>query len=277
MALKLTRKMPGVEGAILAGNTLTFRLPIGLTFHQVFFEYAMLATATPVALEDAFGEIRVLKNGRPTWAIQASELDKMNQFQSRQPALGILTLDFDRYNLRTRPAEEYTSVGTGAKEDPTPLTTFVIEMDIKAGSAITGGTITARAKQSDSRVLGMFKKIRRYNHVFTGAGIVEIADYPRGELINSIAMFESANDIDAIRVERDNFVLFDRSKELNARIQSDGVRTPQADVFAIDTSEDGNGTDQFVTEGVSDFRFFITIDGAMTITSLVEYIGSLGL
>lgn len=275
MGLKLTRKMPGVEGAILAGNTLTFRLPIGLTYHQVFFEYAFLATATPVALEDAIGEIRILKNGRPTWAIQASELDTRNQFDSRAAALGILTIDFDRYNLRTRAAEEFTSVGTGSKDDPTPLTTFTIEMDIKSGSAITSGSITARAKQSESRVLGLFKKIRRYTHVFTGAGIVEIADYPKGDLINSIAMFESANDIDSVRFERDDFVMFDRSKELNSRIQSDGVRTPQADLYVIDTSEDGNGVDQFVTQGVNDLRFFITIDGAMTITSLIEYIGAL--
>ncbi len=275
MSLKLTRRAPGWEGTIVAGNTLTLRLPIGLTYHQVLTEYSFLATATPVALGDAVGEVRVVANGKPIWNIQASELDSLNQYESRAAALGILTLDFDRYNLRTRPAEEFTSIGTGSKDDPTPLTTFTLEMDLKSGSGVTGGTLASRLRQDDSRILGFFKKRRRFIHQFTGAGVVEIADYPKGDLINAIHWFESANDIDNVQLQRDTFIMFDRSKELNARIQTDGVRTPQADIYVYDTCEDGNGTDQLVTQGVSDLRFFLTIDGAMTTTSIVDYVGVL--
>lgn len=275
MALKLTRRAPGWDGALLAGNTLTLRLPIGLTYHQVFTEYAFTDGGVPVALADAVGEIRVVANGRPIWNLQASELDTLNQFDSRSAAQGILTVDFDRYNLRTRQAEEFTSLGTGAKDDPTPLTTLTLELDLKAASGVDGGSIRSRLRQSDSRILGLFKKRRRYIHQFTGAGTVEIMDFPKGDLINAVAMFESANDIDNVRLERDDFIMFDRSKELNSRIQTDGVRTPQADLYVLDTTEDGNGTDQIVTQGVNDLRFFIEIDGAMTITSIVDYIGSL--
>lgn len=275
MGLKLTRRAPGWEGSAVAGNTLTLRLPIGLTYNQVYTEYAFLATATPVPLGNAIGEIRVVANGRPIWNIQASELDRINQFEGRSAAQGILTIDFDRYNLRTRAAEEFTSIGTGAKDDPTPLTTLTLELDIKSASAITSGTLTSKLRQSDSRVLGAFKKMRRYVHVFTGAAIVEIADFPKGDLINGAHFFESANDIDNLRLERDNFVMFDRSKELNARIQTDGVRVPSADLYVYDTCEDGNGTDQLVTQGVNDLRWFFDIDGAMTITTLLCYIGAL--
>lgn len=274
MALKLTRKLPGIDGSVVAGNVLTQKLPIGLTYHQVFIEYAFLATATPTALEDAIGEIRLMMNGKPVWAIQASELDKKNQFESRSAALGILCIDFDRYNLRSRGAEEFTSIGTGAADDATPLTTLTLEFDVKVN--ITSGTFAARARQSESRVLGGFKKIRRYTYNVPGASTdFQIDNIPRGDLINAVYFFESANDIDNLRLERDNFIMFDRSKELNARIQTDGVRTPLADLFVFDTAEDGNGTDQLVTQGVKDLRWFLSPDGAMTLTAVVESIGGL--
>ena len=278
--LKITRKAPGVDGSVVAGNILTWRLPIGLTHNQFYIEYAFLATATPVAFEDAVGLVEIEANGKPIWAIQASELDIVEQFHGRNAFAGIATIDFDRYNLRTRGAEEFTSMGTGAADDPTPLTTLTVKLTLKSGSGVTSGTLTARMRQSDPRKLGLFKKLRRFTHQFTGSGTVEIDDLPKGDLINAIYHFESANDIDSIRMERDNFIVFDRTKELNARIQSDGVRVPQANLFVIDTSEDGNGTDQLTTRNddgtkINDLREYIEIDGAMTITSIVEYIGTL--
>jgi hypothetical protein len=276
MPLKITRRAPGWEGSIVAGNTLTLRLPIGLTFHQVYIEYSFLdAGAVAVLLATAVGEIRVLANGKPIWAIRASELDLKNQFEGRAAAAGILTIDFDRYNLRTRPAEEFTSIGTGAAGDPTPLTTFTVEMDLASAGAVASGTVSARIRQSESRPLGLFKKLRRYVDAYGGSGTFEKADYPSGDLINAMYFFESANDIDRLRLERDDFVMFDRTKELNTRIQSDGVRTPQSNLYVYDTAEDGNGTDQLVTRGVNDMRWYFEIDGAMTITTLAEYVGSL--
>lgn len=275
MGLKLTRRAPGWEGAIIAGNTLTLRLPIGMTFHQVFTEYAFTASAVPVLLANAVDDIRVMMNGAPQWLLSALALDIKNQFEGRNAAAGILTIDFDRYNLRTRAAEEFTSVGTGDPTDTTPLTTLTIEFLLKTGSGVDSGSLVSRIRQSESRPLGFIKKVRRFVNQFTGAATVELDKFPKGELVNAVYFFESANDIDSLRLERDNFVLFDRTKELNARIQSDGVRVPQGDLFVHDTAEDGNGTDQIVTAGVNDFRYFVEIDGAMTITSLVEYIGPL--
>lgn len=280
MGLKLTRRAPGVDGTIVAGNTLTLRLPIGLTYHQVYLEYAFLTGgAADVPWATAVSELRVVANGKPIWAVRGSDLDTKNQFDGRAAfaaaAGGIATIDFDRFNLRTRPAEEFTSLGSGAANDPTPLTTLTIEIDLAVGGTVASGSLTGRLRQSEARPLGLFKKVRRYTHVFGGAGTFEIDDYPKGDLINSIAWFESANDIDRVRLERDDFVMFDRTKELNSRIQTDGVRTPQTNLYVFDTTEDGNGTDQLVTQGVNDLRFFMELDGAMTITSVIEYIGSL--
>lgn len=282
MPLQLTRRAPGWDGNIVGPNTVTLRLPIGLTYHQVYTEYVFNAGA--LALEDAIDEIRVVLNGKPTWNLQASELDTYNIFSGRSAAGdiagGIIVLDFDRFGARMRSSEELTSLGTGDANDETPLTTLVLEMDLNA--AVTSGTLTTRLQQSQSRILGLFKKIRRFINAFGGAGTFEIDDFPKGDLINAVYFFESANDIDRLRLERDDFVMFDRTVALNNRIQTDGVRVPQADLFVYDTTEKGNGVDQLLTRQangqlVNDLRWFLEIDGAMTVTSLVEYIGSLEL
>jgi len=144
-------------------------------------------------------------------------------------------------------------------------------------AAVVSGTLDSRSRVSEARPLGIFKKLRRYVDAFGGSGEFQLDDFPKGDLMNMVLFYESANDIDRLRLERDNFVMFDRTKELNARIQSDGIRTPQANLYAYDTSEDGNGSDQLVTRGVNDLRWFLTLDGAMTVTTVIEYLGSLEL
>lgn len=277
--LKLTRKMQAWDGNIAAGNTLTLKAPIGLTTHQIWTEYSFAdACCCAVALEDALNEIRVLINGRVIWNIQASELDILNQFEGRAAAGGILCIDFDRFNLRTRIGEELTSIGTGLMDDPNPATTFVIEADVAAG--VVSGSLDSRIVQSESQKLGLIKKVRRFTETFTAAGEVEIADYPKGDRINMVAWFESANDIDRARLLVDNYEMFDRTKELNSRIQTDGVRTPQTNLFVYDTTEAGNGADQLLTrypngQRVNDLRFFLTLDDAMTTTTILQYLGAL--
>ena len=55
MSLKTTRAMPGWEG-VVAGQTATLRLPIGLTYHQLW------TTFTGVTLAQ-MDELRVVANG----------------------------------------------------------------------------------------------------------------------------------------------------------------------------------------------------------------------
>lgn len=280
MALQLTRRAPGWDGNIVGPNTVTLRLPIGLTYHQVYTEYTFNAGA--LALADAVGEVRVVANGKPIWNIQASELDTYNKYNGRSAAGtiagGIFIIDFDRYGLRMRGMEEFTSLGTGVSDDPTPITTLVIELDLKA--AVTSGTLASRLNQSASRTLGLFKKLRRYVNAFGGSGTFEIDDFPKGDAINAVFFGNNANNIDRIRLERDDNVMFDRTAALNSRVQTDGVRAPQANLFVYDTTEKGNGQDQLLTRNpngslINDLRWFIDIDGALTVISNVEYIGAL--
>lgn len=266
--LKMTRRMPSFEG-VAANQTATLRLPIGFTYHQLYIAYGGTFTLAQMT------EIRVIMNGQVVHRYAGGDLlDSYNQFQGRAAASGILCIDFDRYNLRTRAGEEVTSVGTGFPQDPTPLTTFALEIDI--GGA-TGPTLEAWAVQSVPAPLGLIRKFRTFQgYAPSAAGDFEISDLPRGDLINQMFFGESANNIDRLRVQRDNFTVFDRTDALNTLIQNDGVRDP-ADFtgFVYDPTEAGNGAEGLVTRNVADLRFILTVSGAMSITLGVDYIGGL--
>ena len=94
-------------------------------------------------------------------------------------------------------------------------------------------------------------------------------------LINQIYIDFSAGNLSRLIVERDNFRVFDRIDTLNERIQTDGIRVPQASQFVYDPTEDGNGAESLVTAGVNDLRFTLVHSAAATDTISVVYIGGL--
>lgn len=268
MAMKLTRQMPSFEG-VAAGATATLRLPIGLSYEQLLITYSGVTLAQ-------INEIRAVANGKTIMRFASgSRLDLMNQFDGRAAAAGVLTLDFARYGLRTRQAEELTVLGTGIQpsaEFPVSLSTLALEVDID-GAAVSPA-LSARAVQSMPRPLGLIKQIREYSYNAGAAGEFEISDIPKGPLFNRV-FFHSAN-ITALRVERDNYTVFERTKAENDLVQADGVRVPQAGVFVFDPTEGGLGAESLETLGVHDLRFILTMSAAGAVPVTVEAMGPLG-
>lgn len=269
MSLKTTRLMPGWEG-VVAGQTATLRLPIGLTYHQLW------TTFTGVTLAQ-MNEVRLVANGQVVQRFGSGTLlDSYAQFEGRSSAVGavsIICIDLDRFGMRTRAGEEFTALGTGLPSDPTPVTTLSLEIDIDAAAAAT--TLVTRAVQSVPRALGLIKKIRTFTYNPAGAIDFEIADLPKGDLINQIYIDFSAGNLSRLTIERDNFRVFDRGDDLNERIQTDGIRVPQASQYVYDPTENGNGSESLVTEGVNDLRFTLTHSAAATDTIAVVYIGGI--
>lgn len=266
MALKVTRRMPSFE-SVAAGATATQRLPIGLTFHQLWIEYAGVTLAQ-------MNEIRIVANGQPIMVYDSgTDLDRLNQFQGRSAAGGILAIDFDRYGLTDQAQREFTALGTGNPGDPSPVTTLQVEIDLDAGAAAP--VLSARAVQSVPQNLGLIKKVRKFGYSPGGAIDFEISDLPKGDVINMLEFAFSANDLTRLKVERDTFVVFDREDQLNERIQADGKRVPQANSFVYDPTEEGVGTEGLITAGVNDLRFIASMSGAATLRLHCEYIGGI--
>ena len=262
-----TRRMPGFEG-VAAGNTATLRCPIGLTYHQLLITYSGVTLAQ-------MDEIRVLANGETIQRFASgTQLDSFNRFEGRAAAAGVLTIDFNRYNLRTRRGEEVTGLGTGYPNDPAAVTTLSVEVDINA--AAVGTVLSAKAIQGPPQPAGIIKKVRQFTYTAGAAGDFEISDLPRGDIINKILVGgHTANVYTNFKIERDNFVVFERSVAENRVVQTDGVRTPQTDLSVYDPTENGHGAEGLATAGVNDLRMTLTLTNAGSVPVAVEYLGPL--
>lgn len=264
---KLTTKMPSFEG-VSAGATATLRLPIGRTYEKLIIAYSGVTLAQ-------MQEIRLVGNGKTIRRyVGAGLVDAINKFDRQNAAGGLLTLNLSRPGLITKAGREDTLLGTGVaptEQYPATLTTLQLEIDIAA--AATAPVLSCKAVQSSPRPLDKVLKVRRFGYAPSAAGEFEIADLPRGDLINRI-VFES-DKITAIRIERDNRVIFERTKAENEDIQSNGVRTPQTGYFIYDPTEEGYGSEPLVTAGVQDLRIVLTMSAADQVPVNVEYIGRL--
>ncbi|MEG9862957.1 MAG: major capsid protein P2 [Flavobacteriales bacterium] len=267
--MKTTRRMPSFE-SVSGGATATLRMPIGLTYHQLLINYSGITLAQ-------MDEIRLIANGQLVRRYTSGEqLDNINQFQGRAAANGILIFDFERYGLNTRAARELTAFGTGVEQDPQRVTTLTLEIDIN--SAATSPVLSAEAIQSNATVLGAINLVRNFSYNAPSVGEYEISDLPKGNLINQ-ARFENAN-ISKIKVERNNYIIFERSKAENDLIQSDGKRVPTAAAYVIDPTEVGDGAEGLATRNVQgqvvqDLRFVLTMSAAGDVPLCVDYIGGL--
>ncbi|AUR82054.1 double jelly roll capsid protein [Vibrio phage 1.020.O._10N.222.48.A2] len=278
MAFRSNKILPNFNG-VGAGQTATLDVPIGSTYHQVAFE---IAGVTPAQLTN----FKVLLNGIPHIELPSVEiLNTLNKFDGRLNSAGVFVLDFERFGLLTRQARELTAIGTGMGDaDPNQVRTFQIQMDIDA--AATSPSIKATATTSPASMSGLVRKIRLFNRNPTGAGLFEVSDLPKGDMINKVFFHAAASsDIDALSVEIDNYVKFERSAALNSDIQqSDGVRMPAPTMFVFDPTELGYGAEVVDTvypegtpragQNVSDLRFKLRMAGAQAQLLIVEYLGA---
>lgn len=272
---RIETRMPSPEG-VGAGQTATFKLPIGRRYHELQMEY----TGTTITLA-LMTEIRIIANGKIIHRYSAAQRDSLNQFDGRTASNGILIIPFDRYNLKTLAAETESALNTGSlNENADGIKTLSVEVDIASGAVAPILSMTATQSDSIPGGSGTVMHCLKHTYSVAGAGDFEISDLPRGGqtsmFLNRIFFLPSANDISHMNIMRNSYNIFDRSKTLNERMQKDGVRTPQSGYIAIDKSEKGFGGDPIDLRQITDFRYKLTMTGACTITILSEYLGRLG-
>jgi len=261
MTMPRTARLPGVEGNT-PGNTAVLRIPRGRTYHRLFMEYSGVTLAEMT-------EIRLVINGDVRARFKGADfMDTYNQFEGRAAAAGILTIDFDRYNLRTIDAENVTAIGTGDPNDPTPVTSLSLEIDIAAAAIAPLFTFTAETTPASQ--IGLIKAVKNFTYNPTSAGEYDIVDLPRGPIINRLVL-QNAN-ITRVQIERDDTIIFDRSKALNAVKQADGVRSPNSNWFVVDPTENGVGASGILTAGVQSFNVKIWLSAAGAVPVLAEYL-----
>jgi hypothetical protein len=279
-------RMPNGEG-IGANQTATFKLPIGRRYHQLAFNFA---TTGGNAFSFAnLKEIRLFLNGSVFHRYSGATREAMNRFDGRSPAMidassFILIVPFTRYKLNTLAGEEETSVNTGSADPKTgqQITSFYAEIDIDNTVA---GSISCICNALQSEALpggpGTLMFTLPFTRAVAGAGDFEISDLPRGAAqslaLNRTFMKDTAAVANITRgvVQRNQYVVFDRTSQYNTRIQNDGWRVPQVGWYVIDKTEDAVGGDPIDLTGAADFRYRMTLDAAASLLIQQEYLGTL--
>jgi len=281
--MKITQRLPATTGVASGGTAVTV-LPIGLSYEALAI--ACTGSITPALMTN----IQLVANGKPIQEFRSgTELDTYNQYNKRTAAAtnSILFMDLNRRLLMTPQAREYTKLGTGMPVDnrvaldggrgnpnynPFPVQTLTLQMDL---GAFTAGTISVSGFQSQPAPTGYIRKVRRFNYGPTSTTF-EIADLPKGDLINAIYVNYGVK-VTSLKLLRDNFTVFERTRVLNNVFQTDAlIRSPQSGLVVLDTTEEGNGGEVIVTAGVNDLRLVLTFSATPTMCNLsVDYIGNL--
>lgn len=269
MPVPINKPKQSFEG-VGAGQTATARIQCGLRIHRLMIPYSGVTLAQMT-------EIRIIANGQTIQRlIGADVVDSVNKFDGRNDSAGVLTIDFERFDLVTRPGRELTVIDTtNNPQIKTPITNLTVEIDIASGASNPVlGAPNAKESGAVNNPSELLKLVRTFSYDPQGAGEFHIADLPKMGAINRIIMKSSAV-INNIKLERNNYTVLDRTKTINERIQSDGIRVPQAGYYIIDFTEEGYGQDWLEVAGVSDFRLKLEMAGAGHIDVMVEYLNPL--
>ena len=280
---RVDQKMPAAQ-SVVAGQTTTFRLPIGRRYHEL----QLIGSGTAFAPAD-LSEIRVLLNNKVIQRYSGTHRDLQNQFDGRSAAAlsaaaFMLILPFDRYGILTKAGEEETAINTGSLDPNTgkSINNFAIEVDI--ASSGPSGTLTLDLYATTSEQLpggpGTVPYILKSTRDFAAAAEYDISDLPRGgvttQFIDRLFMIPSTSTLENLRVLANSYKIFERTTSLNERKQTDGIRIPQNGLYVIDRTEHGYGGDPFDVRGLDDWRLQLTTGAALTLTMYTHYLGGLG-
>lgn len=279
---RIDQKMPAAQ-SVVAGQTTTFRLPIGRRYHEL----QLVASGAAFAPSD-LTEIRVLLNNKVTQRFTGADRDLMNQFDGRAAAslsagAFMLILPFDRYGILTKAGEEETAINTGSVDPNTGkvINNFSIEIDVGAGA--TGTLVLDMYATTSEQLLngpGTVPYVVKSTRDYAGAQEYDVSDLPRGgvstQFMDRLFLKPSTGTLETLRVLANSYKVFERSAALNERKQIDGIRVPQAGLYVIDRTEHGYGGDPFDLRNLDDWRVQFTTSGALTVVAYSHYLGGLG-
>jgi len=284
--MRIDTKMPAPASSVAASSTIAFRLPIGRQYHG--FQLVGAGAGLGFRVTD-LAEIRILANSKVIQRFSGSDRNVMNLFDGRDDATQdadnfTLMIYFDRYNLITQPGETITALNTGSVDTQTgrSINQLSMEVDIAASPNFSGTpTLTLYATQSESVPggAGVVPYILKSNRDYAAAGTYEISDLPRGGVstafIDRLFLVPSTSTLDNLIVEANQVKIFERTANLNERLQRDGVRVPQAGWYVIDKLEHGYGGDPFDVRNLADWRVRFDTGAAMTVKLYTSYLGAL--
>jgi len=291
--MKRVKSLPTASG-VAVGKTATFDIPVGPRYHVIWLEAGDTAKDL---VTDIIGDIRLKVNGKVQRTMSATELDAINTAMSLNGEYGA-AIETDGVGVgaghvtKTRlpiwlaePWRKQLAVGDGLAWATGDVSTFQIEVDIKAGA--TGPTLDgfvevdyATVKDSNGVEsqprMGVIAKWFRTNLPINGT-TQDITTLPRRDYYQQISLFDA--NISSVVVETDSIIQRDLTKVRNDDILISREMTPTSDRYDIVFDYDDLITSglPMVMNGrpVADFQVRLTLsDGtARNITALIQRLG----
>lgn len=248
--MRRIEKMP-TPGTTSPGETATFNLPLGPTYHRLNIRLTAAASGGTPALVPAadwgnyIGEIRLMVNGDTRIEIDAADLVKLNQYHGQALDNGVLPLFLSQPWMRTPAGEDNTAYGTAAG-----MASFTLEIDLVSGVEI--GSLTVYAVQSGPMAFGPHLRIQRFSGQTALIGTKEVSDLPLGAY-NMMAMHITSANIDKVEILADNVKVIEMDQVIRqAHLQVIG-KVPQAGMTHIDFLAE-NRLAEALPMALTDFR-----------------------
>jgi len=254
---ELLKKMPNGSG-IAPGQTATFNLPLGLSYHQLLLRMSS-DPAGGVAFVDVaaadwashLGEIRLLIDGSVKIRADAADLVSIWSYYGQTIADGVLPIFLARPWQRTAAGEDAPAYGTAGVQSMT------LEVDIVAGIAIE--ELTLYAKQGDNMPLGEHYVLRQFPFGVGNQGLREISDLPRGPF-GSLTFHVNTAAVSDFQLEANQRIIREADRALASAVAGQTGKVWQAGWTHVDLTERDRLSDM-LTMALEDLRLKLTMTG----------------
>lgn len=248
--MRRIEKLP-TPGTIAAGQTATFNIPLGPTYHRFYIQMDATNDDDPSAplnaadWADYVGDIRLIINGDTRIELAAKDLVALNTYHGHVPESGVLPLFLSQPWMRTPAGEDNTAYGTAEG-----IASFSLELDL--ADEITVQKLEVRAVITEPQPFGAHLRIQRFNKQLGLQGKLEIPDLPLGNYA-MLGLHVTTGQIDAVEILTNNVKVHDTSRALRREHLKIIGKTPQANYTHIDFLGE-NRLGEALPMALNDFR-----------------------
>lgn len=270
--MRNTLRLPPADG-VSAGATATLKLTGPRCYHgvtvQTNFAFAGITA------------VRVVANSKTVQEYTGEALNVINKFDALQGTDdSFFTVWFDQVGLKQRALEELTAFNVGSLDPNKGTILNSLELHIDIAASVESPKILnawAEVSQVKSGGPGALRTLYRIPGTTGVSGRWDFDKLPKKTMASQFLnrAFIKASNITEIELQRDTVTIWERTAALNARIQGDSERVPQAGWFVIDFTENGYGENKLDCRAATDLRLKVTSSAAETVEIFAEYIGEL--
>jgi hypothetical protein len=224
----------------------------------------------------------VLNSGDTIHSYTGTQLDTIRQFDNARALAtgGTLTIPFYRAGMKQKAQAIEAGLNCGVMAaDGSIINKLRVEIDLGSGASGSIDAYTEFEAPYDGGPGSIFR-MRSFTETPSGAAEQIYNKWAYGnkqyQFLSRLHFFVSTSSISQIVGLLDGQEVFRRTTAHNSEVQrQEGLRTPMSNHYAVDTTERGWGDENFPVAAVTDMTWKPTTAGAMSLSVIGEYFGSL--